>query len=249
MGCSNCINSSQSTYEIVIDEAFNSLTIKKTEMSVILQELNLLTYNGKQNLTETNFQIFFNKFLLPNDNTISVDTKKEWLKYWMEFYRQKPNNLRYVLIKFCCVMLSSSRIDTKDENSKDYIELISIINEYKSIYSNIEISEISERNLKFISIDEIFNILKDYIFSISLLTIPYFKNFHSDPLKFETYLNEIWKKDIIDKFIKYTFYSKQDRSMLKISIKKFLNKFLPLIKDENLLRRKLTNYSLDNLKT
>ena len=241
MGC-NC--SSQSTYETVINDAFDSLIIKKSDISEMIEELNSLkTNNG--DLTETNFQIFFNKYLVPGLDTKWSEVNTQLLKYWMEFFRQKTFNFRLPLIKFTLVMLSKTKINPCNKQDLNLKELIEIINKTKKSESKLDITTPIQTNFKYISIDDLFNLLKDYIFSISLLTIDYFKNFHSNPVKFVQILSKLWRKEIIDEFIKRTFFSKDDISNIRISIKKFLKTHLLLLKDDSLLRRKLSDFSIE----
>jgi hypothetical protein len=241
MGC-NC--SSQSTYETVINDAFDSLIIKKSDISEMIEELNSLkTNNG--DLTETNFQIFFNKYLVPGLDTKWSEVNTQLLKYWMEFFRQKTFNFRLPLIKFTLAMLSKTKIDPCNKQDLNLKELIEIINKTKKSESKLDITTPIQTNFKYISIDDLFNLLKDYIFSISLLTIDYFKNFHSNPVKFVQILSKLWRKEIIDEFIKRTFFSKDDISNIRISIKKFLKSYLSLLKDDSLLRRKLSDFSIE----
>jgi len=241
MGC-NC--SSQSTYETVINDAFDSLIIKKSDISEMIEEINSLkTNNG--DLTETDFQIFFNKYLVPGLDKKWSETNKNLLKYWLEFYRQKTFNYRLPLIKFTVIMLSRTKIDPSNKQDVNLKELIDTINKTKKSESKLDLTTPNQSNFKYISIDDLFNLLKDYIFSISLLTIDNFKNFHSNPLKFEQILGKIWRKEIIDEFIKRTFFSNDDISNIKISIKKFLKAHLLLLRDDSLLRRKLSDFSIE----
>jgi hypothetical protein len=241
MGCNH---SSQTTFESVINDAFDSLIIKRTEMSDMIEELNSLK-NHKDEITETNFQRFFNKYLIPSVDRKWSEENKEWLKYWMEFYRQKTYNYRLPLIKFAVFMLSRTKIDPNDNKDSNFKELIEIINKTKKSDSKLDITTPNQANFKYISIDELFNLLKDYIFSISLLTIDFFKNFHSEPVKLELFLSKLWRKEIIDEFIKITFFNKNDILNIKISIKKFLKNYLFLLKDHALLRSKLTSFSIE----
>ena len=61
MGC--FCSKNISTYELLVNDSFALLKIRQTEMSDVITELNLLTKD--KYLSETNFQSFCNKYLIP----------------------------------------------------------------------------------------------------------------------------------------------------------------------------------------
>jgi hypothetical protein len=242
MGC-QCSALLKSSYEAIVDDTFNSLIIRKTELIDVMDNLKFKAESSYY-LTETNFQTFFNKFLLPNDQSISKENKEIMFAFWLDFYRKKPSRLQFPLIKFTFAMLSKATFDFKNENESLKI-LLSIIEDYRSLKSKIDISEKNDKYYKYISLEELYFLLKDYIFSISNLSIEHFKKFHSNPQEFKEFLSKAWRNEILDNFIKSTFFTEEDFLHSKVTLKKFLKSFINILRDDNGLRKKITDYSIN----
>jgi hypothetical protein len=234
MGC-RCSNSS--SQESLVDEILGTIPLRNIYYNDLIEELN--KYIVRSNLSETGFQTFFNEFLFcPNYK----DSNSNLLNYWLDIYKTKPSSLQFTLIKFNLFLLCKS---TKESFDKISNTLLDIVNEYlkvKKIKNKPEIK--NETLIGFITVEDLFYLLMDYISSISFRTIEYFKVYHQKPNEFKENLSSAWSLDVIDAFIKITFFSEQQSWIKNIPIKKFFKMYWKIINDDNLIRRKLTEFSI-----
>jgi hypothetical protein len=229
MGCP-CLKSTTS-HELLIDEVFSSIQIRKVRIDIVLGNLDKHTnFADVPFIPETNFQVLMNTYLIPED----VTYRHHFFNYWTDFYRKKPYRLQQPLIKLCFALLSNSNVQ-KDSH---FIE--KIFKEYKQIKEKKEMAAEDTR----MSLEDVFTVLKDYIFSITLLPVEHFKHFSPNPEDFCNYLQKLWDKDVIDMYIKKHFFYSDDTWLTKIHLKKFFHDNLDLLMDDYRLRRSLSEFSI-----
>jgi hypothetical protein len=247
----------KTTHEILVDDIFASFVLRKSLMEEIIRELqagvqeNYSTSTGTPSgdqpfVTETNFQTFFNQRILNKEyENYYHDYRNIIFSFWFDFYRKKPYRLQFPFIKFTFALLS------KSSNRKSESCLIEILEEFGSLKYKNELTKTDtfakgkgkpEFKMPF---EELKIILIDYIYSISLLTVEHFKNFSPDPKSFRECLLKLWDFSIIEAFVVKTFFNEDTEFNIKIPVTQFIRTHLGLLKDDNLLRRKLTDFSLE----
>lgn len=262
MGCSfsNICTDSKNQYELIINEAFSDLTIRKNYFKEILQEIEqleeskILTIKSKSQsvktsqlnyLIETNFQSFVNKYLI--SETIS-DYHRPLYKFWMNIYSvySQSINMQLPVIKFTFLCLTKSNSENKGlPCSEDFINFTTIINLYKQykISKGDEDTNVTESDKNIITVDDVFSLLKEHVKILTFMTIDFFKDFHENPIEFTIHLSSLWANQVINEFIMNTFFNKIESFSMKIDVRKFVKKNWSLLKDDSLLRSKLSEYS------
>jgi hypothetical protein len=235
MGCYGCLKN-KSSYELLIDEIFSYLPIRKIKIEVVLERLEQhVNFTDYYFITETSFQMLLNSFLVPD----LVEYETILFAYWTDVYRRKPYKQQYPLMKLLFAMLSN--FDCR----KDIEYFNRILVDYKT--STKEDDPLLGKNR--VTVEHLFTVVRDYIYSISYLTIDYLKNFHPDPTGFKVYLKKLWDQEVIDAFVKNTFFSKHDTWNTKIYILVFLDEHLKLLKDDVELRKRLSKFSVQYSKS
>jgi hypothetical protein len=262
MGCSfsNVCSDSSNQDEIVINEAFSDLIIRGYSFKEILQELEqleeskFLTIKSKSQsiktsqlnyLIETNFQSFINKYLI--SKTI-YEYRGALYKYWMNVYSVYSQSIYMQLpvIKFTFLCLTKSNSEIKGQPcSEDFINYTTIFNLYKQykFSGGDDDSNATETDKNIITIYDVFCLLKEHVKIVSIMTVDFFKDFNENPKEFTIRLSSLWTNQVINEFVKNSFFNKIESFSLKIDVRKFVKKNWSLLKDFSFLRKKLTEYS------
>jgi hypothetical protein len=231
MGCA-CLKA-KTSHELLVDELFSYLKIKRTKLPEILERVEF--YTNKSDIPfipETNFQVLLNTYLTPDD----ISYRKHFYSYWCDYFKHKQHKLQQPLIKLNFALLSSCYPMSDGE----YFE--KIFKDFRMIRGKKENNDVR------MSVEDIFFLLKDHIYSISLLCVEHFKHFSQTPLEFEEYLKKIWDKQIIEAFIKKHFFYPDDTWSTLIHLKKFFYDHLEFLNDDNEIRRSLSEFSVSYVK-
>jgi hypothetical protein len=252
MGCA-CLNSKK-PFEVVIDNVFATITVRKLTFDQILPRLEELeeakvspssgsNSNSTPNtpqlnyITETNFQKFLNKYLL--SDTLPA-YNRSLFAYWMDVYHSKPSKSQLPLIKFALLCLCKSNTETDGPSIEDFNYFSSILSFYKQ-YRTLSKEDINGNN--FTTVDDAFTLLKDYILIITQLTVEHFKYFDPLPQDFRESLTSLWTEENINDFVKMNYFSKIESFSSKVEVRKFVKKNWKLLKDDALIRKKLSDFS------
>jgi len=222
----------KSTYEAQVDWVFNSLKIRQLDYREVIKFIEKDIKGGF--LTETGFQTFYNNYLRPKDTN-----HQHLLNYWLLVYKNKDISLQYNLIKFNLLMLCKTTADESFEKVLPFIK--EIISEGLVIRAN----KIKKKPLDgYINLEDLYIYLFDYIRGISYDTIEYFKVFHFSPDEFSKNLNKTWSLLTVNEFVKKTFLEEEKKLSTSTNIEKFFKLHWDLLKNDNLIRSKLTEFSL-----
>lgn len=226
-----------SSFETLIDDVFSTLVLRKWSYEDILRELEYIRSQSFNNrITETDFQIIHNRFLFSKSYE---ETRSALFTYWLDFFRSKPGNLQYTMIKFNFLFLSSSTINDQKSYSEILNYFMDLVKEFKTLKSKKAMKDDEKK----ITVEELHFIVKDYLYSISLLPVDYLKPFHENPLEFKEKLTFSWAIEVIDCFLMKKFFSEYESTVSKVDIKKFFKNHFNVLKDDMKLRKDLTEFS------
>jgi hypothetical protein len=216
-----CLASSE--YEAYIDDVFKSLLSKGIKLEKLIEELD----KKKNYIVETDFQVIINQYLLTDEYKIPL------YNYWIDFHKKKPVELQIVFIKISFYFLfCKDKIKAKLDVTK--------------LFKNYRDSKEDSKNDKMMRIEDIIFIIREYLYSISYLTIEHFRVIHSKPLSFHEKLQSMWDVKHIEGFVNKHFFSTKESGNTKIDVEAFINQNIVKLMDSFQLRKLLSDYSIRN---
>jgi hypothetical protein len=247
MGC--MCTQPKSTYEIICDEIWASLPLRKIDGFFIYKDFQEnIEINSIANIdviTFENFQKIYRKYELDKIQEKSLE------KYWESFFKNKPLAFQLPFTLFQFILLSNN----SEPDIHMCVEIISIYlwnrsqidicNESdasKTYLSTIDREQLKKEPHRYINALFLYELLYDYIYSITNLTTDTFSQFHYDPLSFKKTLNSLWTQEIIEGFVKKRFFKKSHRSDTKIEIFSFVKQNIKSLMNDSQIRAELTDF-------
>ena len=235
----------QSTFKIndlIIDQSKEDKIFDKVKSNIKLMQtisLSKIPYSKEESfnrcLYETNYQNIIYKFYL------TPGYEKELYEYFVELYKQIPEEIRYPCIRIILVMFSKFDLNLS-------LNLFIDLFYYLSMYSFSERMN-QEQSIPFgksIKNECLFQFLNIYLNSISRLTIKFLMpiclkgSFNKEVCD---HYENLWTEKNIMQFIKNNFFKKDDKPDFDKNIEPFLKEHLELLLDISSILKKLTEES------
>jgi len=186
-----------------------------------------------EKLSETRFQYMYNTFGLKSKYGEVLHL------YWNDLYNFMPYEKQVFYTVFVILILSNNGVIEQKKLVDIYV---------KFFLDNCQQDEKAKLKKKLeATIEDLFELIYHYVYSISFLCIDKVKYYTLDPNNFKNQLSKIWDPEIIKSFCK-GFFDKESKWHTRIDVRKFFEENLPILSDDAKIRHSLTEFGKNTLK-